>query len=100
MFSKLFAKLWDDDHGAVIATEYLMLGTVVGLGGAAGLAEMRDSMNLEYKEFGNAVRDVRTQYAVPDAKGCSGTKGGTTAFDQTQQQHPQPGQLLPFNATP
>jgi hypothetical protein len=91
----LLTRLWADDCGAIISTEYLMLGTVVSLGGAAGLAEMRDSMNAEYKEFGNTIRDVRTHYSVPGASGCAGTRGGTIATDPGHS----PG-MLSLTATP
>jgi Flp pilus assembly pilin Flp len=57
----LLKKLWADECGAVIATEYLMLGTLVAVGSATGLASMRDSMNAECQEFGNTVREVRQQ---------------------------------------
>jgi len=75
-------KLWADDCGAVIATEYLMLGTVVGLGGATGLASMRDAMNDEYKEYGTTIRDVRQQYSVPAASGSASTRGGTVVANE------------------
>lgn len=82
MVRQLLTKLWTDDCGAVIATEYLMLGTVVGLGGVTGLASMRDAMNGEYKEFGNTIRDVRHDYKVPSQSGAAGTRGGTVVVNE------------------
>ena len=93
MLKRLLAKLWSDDCGAVLATEYLMLGTVVSLGAATGLVSMRDAMNDEYKEFGHTIRDVRQQYSVPASKGSAGTHGGTAVTDSNQG-------LLPMTATP
>lgn len=59
MFRKLFAELWRDESGAVIATEYLMLGSIVSLGGATGMVAMRDAVGDEYKELGQGVREIR-----------------------------------------
>jgi Flp pilus assembly pilin Flp len=55
----LLKTLWADECGAVIATEYLMLGSIVAVGGTTGLVAMRDAMTSEYQEFGNSVREVR-----------------------------------------
>ena len=59
MFVNLAARLWADECGAVIATEYLMLGTIVAAGSVTGLTAMRDAMVNEYEEFGQSVRDIR-----------------------------------------
>lgn len=64
-FRNLLVKLWKDEDGAVIATEYLMLGSIVAAGSATGLASMRDAMVSEYQEFGQSVRDVRRAYTPP-----------------------------------
>ncbi len=68
-FRNLLAKLWTAEDGAVIATEYLMLGSIVAAGSATGLASMRDAMVSEYQEFGQSVRDVRRAYTPPLKKG-------------------------------
>lgn len=59
MTVNLLKKFWADEEGGVLATEYLMLGTIVAVGGTTGLVAMRDSMNSEFKEFGNSVHEVR-----------------------------------------
>ena len=81
MLYALLTRLWNDETGSIVATEYLMLGTIVSLGSAAGMVSVRDSMNDEYKEFGTSVREVRQSYTVPAKKGASGTAGGTTVTD-------------------
>lgn len=64
MFVNLMRKFWADECGAVIATEYLMLGSIVAVGGTTGLVSMRDAMNAECQEFGNSVREIR-QASMP-----------------------------------
>jgi hypothetical protein len=77
MLKNLFVRLWNDEAGAIIATEYLMLGSIVVAGAAAGMGSMRDSVVDEYKEFGQTVRDVRQSYSTPVNHGGVGKAGGT-----------------------
>jgi hypothetical protein len=65
----LLTRLWSDDTGSVIATEYLMLGSIVSLGGIGGLVAMRDSMNDGYREFGESVREIRPALQLSGAPG-------------------------------
>jgi|SRR5215471_20468441 len=81
MLRSLFVRLWKDESGAVIATEYLMLGSIVALGSAGGMAAMRDSVVDEYKEFGQGVREARQSYAVPTHRGSAAKTGGSAVTD-------------------
>jgi Flp pilus assembly pilin Flp len=95
MLRNTLVQLWNDESGAVIATEYLMLGSVVALGTAAGMAEVRDSVIDEYKDMGQSIRETRQGYSIPipprGAKtrgpAASGTPGmpETTTFPTTQR---------------
>jgi Flp pilus assembly pilin Flp len=64
MFRTLIARFWADEDGAVIATEYLMLGSIVAAGSTTGLVAMRDAMVSEYQDFGESVKDIRKTYGV------------------------------------
>ena len=77
----LLTQLWNDETGSIVATEYLMLGTIVGVGSVTGLASVRDSINEEYQEFGNSVREVRQSYSVPAKKSGNAATGGTHVVD-------------------
>jgi Flp pilus assembly pilin Flp len=83
MFRDLLVRFWSDESGAIVATEYLLLGSVVVVGGVSGMTAVRDSVNDEYKEFGNSVREVRQTYSKPAMKGGSGSVGGTTVINPT-----------------
>ncbi len=72
MLKKLFVQLWQDETGAIIATEYLMLGSIVAAGGISGMVAMRYAIVDEFKEFGHTTREIRqnyTQRAMPHIKG-------------------------------
>lgn len=77
----LLRRLWNDDCGAILTTEYLTLGTVVVLGGVGGLAAMRDSVNSEMSEFGNSVRAIRQQYSAPGFSAGGASTKGSAAVD-------------------
>ncbi len=70
MLGNLLIKLWKDESG-VIATEYLMLSSIVALGSATGLAAMRDSITDEYKDFGQNMREARQSYLKPTTRTTS-----------------------------
>ena len=79
--NSLLVKLWHDDGGAVLSTEYMMLGTIVALGGASGLSALSDATNAEMREFGQAVRSVRQSYHVPTMQTKMAYKAGSAAVD-------------------
>lgn len=65
MLLKMLKQLWQDECGAVVAAEYLLLGTVVAGGAMSGMVAMRDTMISEYKEYGKSVKEMR-QAATTD----------------------------------
>lgn len=81
MLRDLFLRLWHDEAGSVIATEYLMLGSIVGLGGAAGLTQMRDSVNAEYAELGQSVRGLNQSYGYHGTRSGLAHVGGTNVVN-------------------
>jgi Flp pilus assembly pilin Flp len=81
MFKSLIAQFWADEAGAVIATEYLMLGSIVAAGSTTGLVAMRDAMVSEYQEFGDSVKDIRKAYGVNLPK--SKARPITSTYDPT-----------------
>ena len=55
---QLLRRLWSDDRGALIASEYLFVATVLVLGIVVGLADLRTAINVELTELGNANAEV------------------------------------------
>ena len=83
MFVNLLKKFWADECGGVIATEYLMLGSIVAVGGATGMVSMRDAMNSECKEFGNSIHEIR-QASIPAEFQKGAKKPATYQYGQTE----------------
>lgn len=64
----LLQKLWNDDCGAIITAEYMMVFGIMALGAAQGLSVLRDTATQELQETGNAVRETRLHYTPQVAK--------------------------------
>jgi len=90
MLWNLFVRLWKDESGAVIATEYLMLGSIVAAGAASGMVAMRDSIVDEYKEFGQSTRELRQSYSIPAHHGGAARTDGSNATNTTHGAHTPP----------
>lgn len=87
MFVNLLRTLWSDESGAVLSTEYIMLGSIVAAGGSTGMVALRDSMTDECKDFGASIGELRRSHMPKVAK--PGSKG-------QQPQHPADAGQLPY----
>lgn len=54
----MFRRLWADDTASVIATEYVLLASVVTFGAAAGLVAIRNAVNENLADVGRSIRAV------------------------------------------
>lgn len=66
------AQLWADDQGAVISTEYVLVGGVLVTGVVPGLVAARNALNSAYVNMGNAITA-----AVPSPSFSGYQVGGT-----------------------
>jgi hypothetical protein len=76
----LFVQLWEDD-AALVALEYLVLLTVVGLGLIIGLAKLEIALNSELVELGNSVRALSQGYSIGVQFDCKTSRDGSRAID-------------------
>jgi Flp pilus assembly pilin Flp len=74
-------QLWQDDQGAVLATEYLFLVTILILGLVVGLSNLRTAINAELTELGNAILALSQGFAVNGTSGPGGSVPGSQAID-------------------
>lgn len=75
---RLAADLWDDDGGAVLSVEYVLVSGVLVTGLVPGLVAARNSINAGYANMGNAVTAAVPQ---PNFSGFSigGANGNAVA---------------------
>ncbi len=76
----MFAKLWNDESG-IVALEYLLLATIVGLALVVGFSNLATALNVEYTELSNAIMALDQSYSYEAASGCSGSHGGATVSE-------------------
>jgi Flp pilus assembly pilin Flp len=90
MIKRLLLQLWHDECGAVVATEYLMLGSIVAAGGVGGMVAMRDAVIEEFKEFGQTTREIRQAYIQQATQHLRGPKNHSRSAPPYYVM-PQPG---------
>jgi|GEM_PF-1702993 len=93
MFVNLLRNLWSDESGAVLSTEYIMLGSIVAAGGTTGMVALRDSMADECKDFGASIGEIRRSH-MPKMK----TPAAGQQQPQYQQFQPMPDASVPLYA--
>jgi Flp pilus assembly pilin Flp len=74
-------RLWQDDHGAVLATEYLFVVTILVIGLVVGLANLRSAITAELTELGNAILALSQGYTINGTTGAGGSVDGSQAID-------------------
>lgn len=79
--SKILSSLWSDDRGAVIAMEFLFVATILVLGLVIGLSALRNALNTELTEAGNAVLSLSQGFASSGSSGPGGSLDGSQAID-------------------
>jgi Flp pilus assembly pilin Flp len=78
------SQLWQDDRGAVLATEYLFLVTILIIGLVVGLTGLRTAINAELTELGNAILALSQGFTVNGTSGLGGGTDGSQAIDVPQ----------------
>jgi Flp pilus assembly pilin Flp len=60
---RLMVRLWNDDAGALIATEWLFIVTIMVIGLITGLAIVRNSVVAELEEVAGAILSLNQSYS-------------------------------------
>lgn len=75
-------RLWNDDDGAVLASEFVFVVTLLGIGVLTGLTAVRDSVNQELTELSNSILSLSQGYYVSGQVGCCAITDGSEAVDR------------------
>jgi len=78
---QLMLKLWQDDCGALIATEWVFVATILVLGAITGLVAVRQAVISELVEFANAVMALNQSFSFTGQSNCQSTTAGSAALD-------------------
>jgi len=80
---QVLKRLWNDEGGAIISIELVLVGTVLLLGLIVGLSALRDSVNNELADVGGAVDELNQSYIYNSVVGHSWAVAGTDFDDNT-----------------
>ena len=76
----MMSKLWNDEAG-IVALEYLLVATIVGLGVVVGLATLAKGLNVELVELANAIEGLSQAYTINSVSTCVASKAGSAVTD-------------------
>jgi len=77
----MLKKLWNDEVGAVVSAELVMVATILGIGMIVGLTSVRDAVVTELADVGAAIASINQSYTYGGVVGHSGTTAGSVYVD-------------------
>jgi len=78
--SKLFARLWDDDQGAVISSELVLVLGILVFGLIPGLVALRNSVNAALTTIGNFLGRITPSFTYSGYAVIASGGGSTIAL--------------------
>jgi Flp pilus assembly pilin Flp len=82
---RLLWRLWSDDSGALIAAEWVFVGTILVLGVISGLVAVRQAVNSELTEFAQSVTALNQSYSFSGLQNCAASTAGSQAINTPSQ---------------
>ena len=79
---RLVTRLWQDDCGALIATEWVFVATILVLGAITGLVAVRQAVLSELTEFAQALMALDQSYSFTGQSNCQASTAGSAAKDK------------------
>lgn len=77
----MLKKLWKDEAG-LVTLEYLFAATIIVIGLTVGLVVLKNSINAELTELGDAITSLNQSYSFSgQAFGSCASTGGSNALD-------------------
>jgi Flp pilus assembly pilin Flp len=67
----MLKRLWHDDAG-IVALEYLLVATIIGLGLVVGLSNVEIALDTELTELANAITGLDQSYSFVGVTGGNG----------------------------
>jgi len=80
----MFRKLWNDEAGAVVSAEIMLVATILVIGMVVGLKSVRDAVLTELADVAQAIANIDQSYSYSGVDGhAAGTSGSffLDAFD-------------------
>ena len=78
-------KLWNEDRGALIATEWVFVSTIMVIGVVAGLKSVQQAVVTELEDMANAIGSLSQSYTFSGTSGCAASTNGSRYSDAVHQ---------------
>jgi len=82
---RLIKCLWQDEHGVILSTEIVIVGSVLVVGLITGMATLQEAVNGELKDLAGAIGSLDQSYSFTgqetDCKKCHGCTAGSSFRD-------------------
>jgi Flp pilus assembly pilin Flp len=78
----MLKNFWNDDCGAIVTVEIILIITILGIGLIVGLTTVRDAVNSELADVAAAVNNIDQSYSYSGVIGHSSTTSGGLNIDQ------------------
>lgn len=86
-------RLWNEEAGAIISAEIMLVATILVLGVIVGLKSVRDSAVTELADVGQAISNINQSYCFSGVTGHGAHGGGSGHFQDS-------GDFCDTNGTP
>jgi Flp pilus assembly pilin Flp len=77
----MLKKLWNDEAGAIISAELVLIATILVIGVIVGLASLRDAVVTELADVGQAISQVNQSYEYTGILGHLNFTAGSIFID-------------------
>ena len=78
---KTVARLWNEETGAILSAEVMLVASILVIGVIAGLASLRDSVTTELADLAQALANVNQSYSFSGTAGHHTFNGGGSFID-------------------
>ena len=75
-------QLWNDETGAIVSAEIMLIGTILVIGVIVGLKSLRDAVTTELADLAQAFANVNQSYSYSGVCGHASYSGGGSFQDQ------------------
>ena len=77
----MLRKLWNDEAGAVLSAELVMVATILVIGMTVGLSAVRNSVVTELADLGQAISNIDQSYSYANVRGHHSASAGSKFRD-------------------
>ena len=81
---QLMLRMWQDDSGALIATEWVFVATILVLSLVVGLKAVESAVEGELIDFANAVSSLNQSFSFGGSSGCCASVAGSAFLETTR----------------